>query len=150
MIALTYINKNSATIAAMKDYESMKQIIATTSQDVKDEYDDIISINSPSFDDMPKAHNPKAGENKLVSKLDKINIMRERYKQAIEYMAWFEPAWQMLNDNEKLILQEFYMNGNQRSGANARISVELGYSSRQIERFRHKGIQCLMLNLYGR
>lgn len=150
MIAMTYIDKRAATIEAMKDYENMKHILASTSQEVKDEYEDIISLSGVSIDGMPKAHNPKAGENKIVSGLDKINVMRERYSQAVEYMKWFKPAWKLLTDDEQFILKEFYMNGNQRSGASARIEVRLAYSARQVDRLRHKALEKLIRSLYGR
>lgn len=150
MIAMTYIDKRAATIEAMKDYENMKHILASTSQEVKDEYEDIISLSGVSIDGMPKAHNPKAGENKIVSGLDKINVMRERYSQAVEYMKWFKPAWKLLTDDEQFILKEFYMNGNQRSGASARIELRLAYSARQVDRLRHKALEKLIRSLYGR
>lgn len=53
MIAMTYINKKSATVEAMKDYENMKHIIATTPQGVKDEYEDIMCVSSPQMTGMP-------------------------------------------------------------------------------------------------
>ncbi len=150
MIALTYIDKKSATIAAIKDYENMKLIISTTPQEIKEEYEDIISINSPSFDDMPKAHNPHAGENKVIHSLDKINVMLERYRQAVEYMEWFEAALLSLSEEERMVLKEFYMQGNQKSGASARIQIKMNYSPRQVERLRQKSLERLMFNLYGR
>lgn len=150
MIALTYIDKKSATIAAIKDYENMKLIISTTPQEIKEEYENIISINGPGFDDMPKAYNPHAGENKMVHALDKIDVMFERYKQAVEYMEWFETAFLTLSEEKRMILKEFYMRGNQKSGASARIEVKMNYSPRQVERIRQKSLERLMFNLYGR
>lgn len=149
MIALTYINKKAATIEAMRDYENMKHIIATTSQEIKNEYEDIFNVRSSQIDGMPKIHNSQAGVNKVVNGLDKINFILERYRQAMEYMHWFEPAWETLNEEEKLIMEEFYMQGNQRSGAIARIEAKINYSPRQIDRFRHKSLERLALHLYG-
>ena len=150
MIALTYINKKSATIEAMKDYENMKHIIAVTSQEVKDEYDAIINVSSAKITGMPKTNNPKAGENKMVQGIDKINIMQERYRQAMEYMDWFDPSWKMLSEEEQFILREFYTQGNLKSGATARISIKYNYSPRHIERLKYKALERLMFNLYGR
>jgi hypothetical protein len=115
MIALNYINKSSAAIAAMKDYENMKLIIENTSKEVKDAYDDMFSINSAKLDGLPKAYDPKAGELKIAGCLDRIDLMQERYRQAMEYMAWFEPAWNSLTCEERRILEEFYMQNSQRS-----------------------------------
>ncbi|MDF2672433.1 MAG: hypothetical protein K0R09_698 [Clostridiales bacterium] len=150
MIALTYIDKKSATIAAIKDYENMKLIISTTPQEIKEEYENMISINSPGFDDMPKVYNPHVGENKVVHAIDKIDVMFERYSQAVEYMEWFETAFLTLSEEERMVLKEFYMHGNQRSGASARIEVKMNYSPRQVERLRQKSLERLMFNLYGR
>jgi len=44
-------------------------------------------------------------------------------------MGWLDPAWGALTDEEH-ILREFYMTGNQRSGATARLQCELNYSER--------------------
>jgi len=150
MIALTYIDKKSATIAALKDYENMKIIISTTPQEIKQQYENMTSIGSPKFDNMPKALDNHAGENKVVHALDKIDVMAEKYRQAVEYMGWFETAFLILNEEERMILSEFYMQGNQKSGASARIEVKMNYSPRQIERQRQKSLERLMFNLYGR
>lgn len=150
MIALTYIDKKSATIAALKDYENMKTIISTTPQEIKQQYENMTSIGSPKFDNMPKAQDNHAGENKVAHALDKIDVMAEKYRQAVEYMGWFETAFLILSEEERMILREFYMQGNQKSGASARIEVKMNYSPRQVERHRQKSLERLMFNLYGR
>lgn len=149
MIAMTYINKKQATIEAMKDYDNMKHIIDTTRQSVKDEYEDILSISSPQITGMPKSNNARAGEDKLAYGIDKINVMNERYKQAMEYITWFEPAWEILAEEERFILREFYMQGNLRSGATTRISHRLCYSEAHVERLRGKALKKLTHLLYG-
>ena len=149
MIALTYINKSSATVAAMKDYENMKLIISATSKDVKDAYEDMFSTRSSQIDGLPKTHNPQAGENKIVGSLEKINIMQERYRQAVEYMAWFEAAWLSLTSEEQVILKEFYMQISQRSGATTRLCNLLCYSEAHVERLRNKTLSRLTKLLYG-
>lgn len=47
MIALKYINKNAATVAAIRDYENMRFIINNTPQEIKDVYEQMISPRSP-------------------------------------------------------------------------------------------------------
>lgn len=149
MIALNYINKSSAAIAAMKDYENMKLIIENTSKEVKDAYDDMFSINSAKLDGLPKAYDPKAGELKIAGCLDRIDLMQERYRQAMEYMAWFEPAWNSLTCEERRILEEFYMQNSQRSECTARLSYDLCYSETHVERLRGKSLRRLTKLLYG-
>ena len=34
--------------------------------------------------------------------------MKERYRQAVEYMEWFKPAWEQLSDDDRYCLETFY------------------------------------------
>jgi hypothetical protein len=110
----------------------------------------MISPRAAKLTGLPRARNPRSGEEALAESLDKLDVLQERYRQAIEYMGWFEPAWGALTDEEQHILREFYMNGNQRSGAAARLQCELNYSERQIERLRSKALSRLSLMLFGK
>lgn len=149
MIALKYINKNAATVAAIRDYENMRFIIINTPQEIKDVYSQMISPSGPKLSGMPSARNPQAGADKLAAQIDKLDILRERYSQAIEYMTWFEPAWSSLSDTEQKILAEFYKTDNQKSGATYRLMHELNYSESHIERLRSDALTHLRTLLYG-
>ena len=87
----------------------MKYIIDNTDDEVKNIHEGMESISSPSFDDMPKSHNAKAMEDKIIKGIVAIDVLKERYRQAIEYMNWFQPAWDELTDDEQYILTEFYI-----------------------------------------
>ena len=149
MIALKYINKNAAAIAAIRDYNNMRFVINNTPQEIKDVYEKMASPRSPKLSRMPYARNSQGGADKLAAQIDKLDILRERYSQAIEYMAWFEPAWSSLTDTEQHILVEFYMSDNQKSGATYRLMSELNYSESHIERLRSNALQHLRSLLYG-
>ena len=149
MIALKYINKNAATVAAIRDYENMRFIINNTPQEIKDVYEQMISPRSPKLSGMPSIRNPQAGTDKLAVQIDKLDILRERYSQAIEYMAWFEPAWSSLTDAEQHILSEFYMTDNRKSGATYRLMDEMSYSESHIERLRSRALGHLRSLLYA-
>ena len=113
-----YLDKRSATIAAIKDYESMQFIINSTDDEIKRTYEKMTGVGSPKWDGMPHASNPKAGEERLVSTISEIDIIKERYRQAIEYMEWFKPAWEELTDDERYCLETFYGDSNS-YGSNA-------------------------------
>jgi DNA-directed RNA polymerase specialized sigma subunit len=149
MIALKYINKNAATIAAIRDYKNMRFAINNTPQDIKDVHEQMASPRGPRLSMMPTARNHHAGASKLAAQIDKLDILRERYSQAIEYMAWFEPAWSSLTDTEQHILSEFYMVDNQKSGATYRLMNELNYSESHVERLRSAALNHLRGLLYG-
>ena len=46
---------------------------------------------------------------RLAETLDRIDIYRARYGQAREYMAWFLPAWQLLTDDDRFVLEAFFL-----------------------------------------
>lgn len=149
MIALKYINKNAATIAAIRDYNNMRFIINNTPEEIKDVYEKMSAPRTPKLSGIPSARNPQAGADKLVAQIDKLDILRERYSQAIEYMKWFEPAWSSMTDAEQRILSEFYMGDNQKSGATYRLINELNYSESHVERLRAAALNHLRGLLYG-
>lgn len=107
-ITWKYLDKRAATIEALQDYHSMQFIIDNTEDEIKERYKRITSVSSPAYDGMPHVHNPHAGEARLVSAIDQIDILKERYRQAREYMDWFVPAWEALSDDERFCLEEFY------------------------------------------
>ncbi len=107
-----YLDKRSATIAAIKDYESMQFIISSTDDEIKRTYEKMTSIGSPKLDGMPRTHNPQAGEERMISTIAEVDLLMERYRQAIEYMEWFRPAWNQLSDDEQYCLETFYGDGN--------------------------------------
>ena len=107
-----YLDKRSATIAAIKDYDAMQFIINSTDDEIKRTYEKMTSVGSPKWDGMPRTHNPQAGEQRLINAISEIDILKERYRQAVEYMDWFKPAWEQLSDDDRYCLETFYGDGN--------------------------------------
>ena len=79
----------------------MKFIIEHTDEKIKSVSDQMTSIGSPGFEEHIRADNPKSGEDKLIKMIDEIDTLKERYRQAVEYMDWFEPAWKQLSEEEQ-------------------------------------------------
>ncbi|GHV12207.1 hypothetical protein FACS1894219_04690 [Clostridia bacterium] len=148
-IAWKYIDKTVATIAAIRDYSSMRANINNTPDAIKELYQSMSTPRNSVPTGMPSVHNPQAGESILATQIDKLDILRERYSTAVEYMAWFEPAWGMLTDTEQHILREFYMCGSQRSGATHRLMAQLEYSESHTERLRSLTLKRLQTLLLG-
>lgn len=110
-IAWLYLDKRTAAINALKDYESMNHIIENTQSEIDATQNGMISVGSPTMSNMPKGpHNPHAAENRIIKAMDTISLLNERYQRAQEYMAWFQPAWQVLSEDEQFVLIRFYMN----------------------------------------
>ena len=108
-IAWIYLDKKLAAVEAMQDYHDMEFIIANAPDDVADVRAQMTAVKTPTPSDMPRSGSePHAGEARLAASLDEIDVLKERYRRALEYMAWFRPAWDALTDDERFILSEFY------------------------------------------
>ena len=145
----SFINKRDAVVSAVKAYRNMEAIIENTPDEVREQELSMVSPRASRLSGMPSSPNPKGGEQRIVSLINNIDTSRERYRQALEYMEWFVPAWNTLTDKESTILSEFYMSENLRSGATKRLSELLSYSHSHIERLKNKAITQLAHLLFG-
>ena len=78
-----YLDKRSAAVDALKDYGSMKFIIGHTDDEIKRAYEKMEGISSPQLDGMPRSHNPQASEERIVKGIEEIDVLKERYRQAL-------------------------------------------------------------------
>jgi len=108
MIAWTYLDKRSASIEALKDYPSMEFILANNPDAVKELRERMTAVRSAAPTGMPHSPNPQKGEERLAAQIDEIDVLKERYRCALEYMDWFQPAWEELTEDEQFVLEEFY------------------------------------------
>ena len=89
-----------------------KPIINSTDDEIKRVHEKMTSVGSPKWDGMPRTHNPQAGEERLINAISEIDILKERYRQAVEYMDWFKPAWEQLSEDDRYCLETFYGDAN--------------------------------------
>ena len=107
-----YLDKKAAAEKALKDFRTMQFILDHTYADIDRVYSWMEGIGSPLIGKMPSAHNPQAGEDRMVNGIGEIDALRERQRQAQEYMNWILPAWNALDEDERFVLDCFY-SGNQ-------------------------------------
>ena len=149
MIARKYIDTSSATIAAMRDYENMQAIIDNTPDSIQEVSGRMTAPRSAQVTGMPSAFNPGAGQEQLADLIDKMDILQDRYHIAVDYMSWFTPAWERLEEQEQQILSEIYMSNQFRNGARYRLANSLNYTERHVDRLRAKALQKMQTLLYG-
>ena len=147
-IAWKYLDKKSAAADAVKDYGSMKFIIEHTDDEIKAAYEKMGGISSPQFDGMPHAHNPHAAEDRMAEGMDEISVLRERYREAVEFMGWFKPAWEELTEDERYVLECFYMgaDGPAVSAVCERFQIERNSAYRR----KNRALSKLSVMLYGK
>ena len=146
-----YLDKRTATIAALKDYKSMQFIIKNSAEEIKGAYEDMAGVSSPKWDGMPKAHNPTAGEDRILKSIEEIDVLRERYRQAVEYMNWFTPAWEQLSEEDRFCLETFYGDSSTYgSSAASYIAEYLHVEQATAYRHKNRALDRLTILLYGK
>ena len=146
-----YLNKKDAAVNALKDYGKMKHIIDHTEEEIQRVYSRIAGVGSLAIEKMPSANNPQAGEDRMIKGIEEIDVLRERLRQAKEYMAWFQPAWDALSDDDQFVLDAFFSGGNE-YGAGAADTVAEHFCIERASAYRKKNraLDNLTTLLYGR
>ena len=107
-IAWKYLDKKAAATDALKDFSIMEFILKCHPAELEEAREEMINYRSSVTDGLPKAKDPHGGEARLAACIDEIDVLRERYRQALEFMEWFRPAWDELSNDERFVLTEYY------------------------------------------
>jgi len=150
MIAWIYLDKKAAAVEALKDYTAMVFIITSHTNAVAELRERMTALPSPQPNSQPRTHNLHANEARIAAQLDKIDVLKERYRQALEYMEWFQPAWDELSEEEQLVLTEFFATDGTKLEAVGRIGNRLFLEKSQIYYKKDKALNHLVLLLYGK
>lgn len=108
-IAWAYLNKRAAAIDALKDYSIMAFIIQHHRKATDKAREKMAALPAAVISDTPKPKKPGLGQTRLAASIDEINVLQERYRQALEFMEWFKPAWDKLTEAEQYVLKKFYL-----------------------------------------
>lgn len=149
-IVWKYLDKRSAAVDALKDYGSMKFIIDHTDDEIKAAYQKMGGVSSPQYDGMPHSHNPQAGEDRIIKGIEEIDVLRERYRQAAEYMEWFVPAWKELTEDERYVLETFYSEEERQTDSIYDICDRFHIERTSAYKKKNRALQKLVTLLYGK
>lgn len=139
-----------SVLVALKDYSSMEFIIANTSSEIKNARDKMSAVRSPQYDEMPRTHNPQAGEERILNGIEEIDILQERYRQAVEYMDWFKPVWEQLTADERYVLETFYDEECSQTGAMYEICDHFSIERSSAYNKKNRALAKLAVLLYGK
>ena len=146
-----YLDKRSAAVNALKDYSSMAYIIAHTDEEIAPVHENTTTLGSPAFTDMPGGSpNPQSGEMRIITAIDEIDVLRERYRQAKEYMGWFQPAWDSLSEDERYVLEQFYWHEEDAFDAISAISNHFHIERSSAYKRKNRAVSKLTLLLFGK
>ncbi|MCL1965304.1 MAG: hypothetical protein FWF69_09670 [Firmicutes bacterium] len=151
MIAWAYLDKKAAAVDALKDYVAMEFIIINHEDVEKELRESMTSVRSSSPAGMPYNPDLKRGEARIAARIDEIDILKERYRSAVEYMAWFKPAWDELKEEEQIVLSEFYLhNDNSQEDSVGRICNRFRIERSSAYNKKNRALARLTILLYGR
>lgn len=145
-----YLDKRSAAIAALKDYDSMAFIIANTERQIAAANEKLGSTGGMKLDAQPSVHDPKAGEKQILAVVDQINVLEERYREALQYMDWFKPAWNQMVEEEQYILKSFYAENSYGCNAVYEIAEKLNIEQPTVYKRKNRALSKLQVLLFGR
>ncbi len=150
-IAWCYLDKRMATMKALKDYPVMLDVLNDFEQTEEEAKAKLDSIKTSNFDSMPSAHDPQAGETRLVNLIHSVDTEKARHNQVLEYMNWFEPAWEKLSENDHYILSEFFWcNGDAVAMAAEKVSEKYNIERATAYRWKNQALDRLSFYLYGK
>ena len=147
-ISWTFLDKRKGAIKAIGAYDSMEFILKHTDEEIAAVRVKMEGVGSPNLDGLPHAHDPSAGEKRILQGIEEIDLLKERYRQAVEYMTWFKPAWEKLSDEERYVLGAFYMDGEE-GGAAMVIASELNIERSSAYNKKNRALDHLKTLLYG-
>lgn len=145
-----YLDKRSATVEAIKDYSSMQFIIEHTDEKIKEEQNKMVSLGSPRYNGMPHSHNPRAAEDRIIGGIEEIDVLKERYRQAVEYMEWFQPSWDQLTPDEQYVLEAFYTEGYEDTNVVYSICDKYNIERSSAYNKKNRALQHLQVLLFGK
>ena len=150
-IPWTYLDKTNATVKALKDYSKMQHIIDFTDDEIRQVEEQMAGVGSLKIDGMPRNPDPQAGEERMITGMEQIDVLKERLRQANEYMRWFLPGWNALSEDDRFILDTYYSEDNE-YGSNAVdiVSGHFGIERSSAYWRKNRALENLTTLLYGR
>ena len=145
-----YLDTKKATINALQDFAVMEQIINTTDEQIKTAYDDATTLGSPKFDGTPRSNDPRAGETRVAATLDRIDTYKARYGQARQYMDWFLPAWETLSEDDRTVLEAFFLSEGTQDDAVQAVCERFYVERTSAYQKKSRALARLATALYGR
>ena len=138
-----------ATIQALLDYEKMLCIVKLTPDEIQTMEERMVSPINSTIGDSPRIRDPHGQELMVVNHLCWIELMQERYIQAVSFLQWFQPTWDVLSDEEQKVLHAYYISKKKKEAIN-NLAKELYLTHVSLNRRKHRALAHLRILLFGR
>lgn len=147
-ISWSFLDKRKAAINAMEAFDSMDFIVKHSDEEIQRVENRMVGVGSQNLDGMPHAHNPQTAEDRILTGIEEIDTIKERYRQAVEYMNWYMPAWSQLSEDERYVLEMFYTDEIESPALRVAEHFEIERSSAYNK--KNRALDHLTMLLYGK
>lgn len=138
-----YLDTHKAAIKALQDYQLM-EAAAHNNQEAAELRADLTCISSPVMDGMPHARDPHRG----AATLDKIDVLEQRTAQAQEYLHWFGTAWDSLAEEDRFVLENFFLGEGTQEEKVRFLSEHFHIERDSVYRKKNRAVERLAIALY--
>ena len=146
-----YLDTRAAAINALQDFALMEQAAELPASAIEAELrGDLTSPSTSRTDGMPRSNNPTAGVSRVCATLDKIDLLHERKREAREYLDWFLPAWALLTDDERYLLETFFLTEGSREDAVTAVSERFYIERSSAHDKKNRALRKFATALYGK
>lgn len=145
-----YLDTRKAAIAALQDFPLMEGAVEHTSHVADQLREDLTTPDSPRLDGMPRHPDPRAGENRIAATLDNIDLLAERRHPARQYMDWFLPAWGLLTEDDRVVLEGFFLGQGSQDERVMAIADHFYIERDSVYRKKNRAVDRLADALYGK
>ena len=104
-----YLDKRDGAENALKDYKDQEYSLKAFDKTIKSLEADKENLRMLTYDDPTGLHSTQKSESQVIQCMEEMDAVRQQKKAAEEYMEWFLPAWEQLSEDDRFVLQAFYM-----------------------------------------
>jgi hypothetical protein len=134
-------------VQRLKDYESRKEALTNIREKIKILEEQFTSIRSATTDETPVQGSGSRREDMLIANITKREELAVNYTLAKREVALTERGLAVLSDEEKLILERFFIN--KERDHIERLCEELYISKTELYRRKDRAIRKFTIASYG-
>lgn len=141
------MNWKNEAMEKLRDYEAKKQCLVSIQEEIRQLKEQYGAIRSSTSDGTPIAGGGSRRENMLISNIVKREELTRAYRQAAGWVRLVDAGLEILSQEEKLILDRFYINP--AKGNVDRLCEELGVEKPSVYRRKDDALRHFTMCLYG-
>lgn len=145
-----YFDYRRAAIGVLQDYVTQAIILQQGDSHAEELKASLTSVASPRIDGLPRTTNPHAGEARVCSILDNLDVLKSRNLKAQAYMDWFTPAWEGLSDDDRLVLETFFLDDLSAEDAAVKVAEHFYVERKTAFTKKQRALSRFARLLYGR